>query len=274
MRELALFAGAGGGILGGVLLGWQTVCAVEIDAFCARRLLQRQNEGHLPPFPVWDDVCTFDGRVWRGLVDVVSGGFPCTDISSVGKRKGIDGEHSGLWREMARIVSEVQPEFVLIENSPHLRTRGLVRVLKDLDCMGYNTARGVLGADACGAPHIRKRMWIVAHADNEGQRDESVYAQVACASQYERSARSTSERRQIANSDSAALRDQQRRGCREKRKGPPQLKKANWWPVDYVSGVDDGLADRLDRIRATGNGQVPSVARLAWHTLTPLLLDK
>ena len=86
MRELALFAGAGGGILGGVLLGWRTVCAVEINAFCARRLMQRQNEGHLPPFPVWDDVSTFDGRPWRGVVDVVSGGFPCQDISSAGQR--------------------------------------------------------------------------------------------------------------------------------------------------------------------------------------------
>ena len=82
MNELALFAGAGGGILGGHLLGWRTVCAVERDAYCARRLMQRQNEGHIPPFPIWDDVRTFDGREWRGIVDVVSGGFPCQAHSS------------------------------------------------------------------------------------------------------------------------------------------------------------------------------------------------
>jgi DNA (cytosine-5)-methyltransferase 1 len=137
LRELALFAGAGGGILGGVLLGWRTVCAVEISAYCARRLMQRQNEGHLPPFPVWDDVCTFDGRPWRGSVDVVSGGFPCQDISVANANgDGIDGEKSGLWREFARIVREVRPRYVFVENSPNLTVRGLGRVLGDLAEVG------------------------------------------------------------------------------------------------------------------------------------------
>jgi len=77
VNELALFAGAGGGILGGHLLGWRTVCAVERDAYAAQILAQRQTDGLLPPFPIWSDVCSFDGRPWRGLVDVVSGGFPC-----------------------------------------------------------------------------------------------------------------------------------------------------------------------------------------------------
>jgi hypothetical protein len=108
MRELALFAGAGGGILGGKLLGWRTVCAVEWDAYAASVLVARQNDGCLEAFPVWDNVETFDGRPWRGLVDVVSGGFPCTDISSAGKGAGIDGEASGMWRHMARIVGEVR----------------------------------------------------------------------------------------------------------------------------------------------------------------------
>ena len=84
MNELALFAGAGGGILGGHLLGWRTVCAVEWEPYPASVLVARQNDGILPPFPVWDDVQTFDGRPWRGLVDVVSGGFPCQDISAAG----------------------------------------------------------------------------------------------------------------------------------------------------------------------------------------------
>ncbi|MCA9180554.1 MAG: DNA cytosine methyltransferase, partial [Planctomycetales bacterium] len=74
LNELALFAGAGGGILGGKLLGWRTVCAVEIDAYCRRVLMQRQNDGVLDPFPIWDDVRTFDGHAWRGKVDVVSAG--------------------------------------------------------------------------------------------------------------------------------------------------------------------------------------------------------
>jgi len=84
MNELALFAGAGGGILGGKLLGWRTVCAVEWEAYPASVLCARQNDGLLPPFPIWDDVQTFDGHPWRGIVDVVSGGFPCQDISVAG----------------------------------------------------------------------------------------------------------------------------------------------------------------------------------------------
>ncbi|MGO4097449.1 DNA cytosine methyltransferase [Pseudomonas sp. TAF7] len=91
MNELALFAGSGGGILGGHLLGWCTVCAVERDAYSTQVLAQRQNDGALPTFPIWSDVCSFNGRPWRGLVDVVSGGFPCQDISAAGNGAGIDG---------------------------------------------------------------------------------------------------------------------------------------------------------------------------------------
>jgi DNA (cytosine-5)-methyltransferase 1 len=104
LRELALFAGAGGGILAGKLLGWRTVCGVERDAYCAAVLAERQNDGLLEPFPVWSDIESFDGRPWAGRVDVVSGGFPCTDISLAGKGAGIGGPESGLWREMARAM--------------------------------------------------------------------------------------------------------------------------------------------------------------------------
>ena len=160
MNELALFAGAGGGILGGNMLGWRTVCAVEFEPYAASVLAQRQNDGLLPPFPIWDDVRTFDGKPWRGLVDVVSGGFPCQDISAAGKGAGIAGERSGLWGEMARIICEVRPRYVFVENSPMLVSRGLERVLGDLAAMGYNAEWGVLGADAAGALHKRDRIWI------------------------------------------------------------------------------------------------------------------
>ena len=106
LRELHLFAGAGGGILGGILCGHVPVCAVELEEYPRRVLLQRQRDGILPWFPVWDDIRTFDGNPWRGRVDVVAGGFPCQDISSAGKGAGIDGERSGLWAEMARVIRE------------------------------------------------------------------------------------------------------------------------------------------------------------------------
>ncbi len=164
MNELALFAGAGGGILGGKLLGWRTVCAVEWEPYAACVLAARQNDGILPAFPIWDDVQTFDGRPWRGIVDVVSGGFPCQDISSAGKGAGIDGERSGMWREMARIIGEVRPRFAFVENSPVLTSRGLDRVLGDLAEMGFDAKWGVVSAADVGAPHRRDRIWIVAHS--------------------------------------------------------------------------------------------------------------
>jgi site-specific DNA-cytosine methylase len=162
MNELALFAGAGGGLLGGKLLGWRTVCAVEWEPYPASVLCARQNDGFFAPFPVWDDVQTFDGKPWRGIVDVVSGGFPCQDISAAGKGAGIDGERSGMWREMARIIHEVRPQYAFVENSPMLTSRGLGTVLGDLSSMGFNARLGVLGAADVGAPHQRDRIWIVA----------------------------------------------------------------------------------------------------------------
>jgi len=168
LRELHLFAGAGGGILGGMFLGHTTVCAVEIEEYPRKVLLQRQRDGILPRFPIWDDICTFDGKPWRGLVDVVAGGFPCQDISAAGKGAGLDGERSGLWSEMARVIDEVRPRYVFVENSPMLTSRGLGVVLGDLAEMGYNARWGVLGAIDAGAPHKRDRIWILADADETG----------------------------------------------------------------------------------------------------------
>ena len=164
MNELALFAGAGGGILGGLLQGWKTVCAVEWEPSAREILAARQNDGSLEPFPIWDDVQTFDGRPWRGVVDVVSGGFPCQDISAAGKGAGIGGERSGMWREMVRIVSEVRPRYVFAENSPLLVGRGLGMVLCDLAALGYDAKWGVVGAHHAAGPHARERIWIVANA--------------------------------------------------------------------------------------------------------------
>jgi site-specific DNA-cytosine methylase len=112
LRELALFAGAGGGILGGHLLGWRTVCAVEWEAYPASILVARQNDKILPPFPIWDDVQTFDGKPWQGIVDVVSGGFPCQDISAAGKGGGyywkpkfnVETNGKNYWRSSTQIL--------------------------------------------------------------------------------------------------------------------------------------------------------------------------
>lgn len=239
MNELALFAGAGGGILGGKLLGWRTVCAVKINAYCARRLMQRQNEGHLPPFPVWDDVRSFDGRDWRGAVDVVSGGFPCQDISSAGTGDGLDGERSGLWGEFARIICEVRPRFAFVENSPVLTSRGLGRVLGDLAELGFDAEWGVLGAYHAGLDHRRFRIWIAAHAAGnrlQGWGDGSAAGQ-----------------REAAKRSMARLRKDEIRAD---------------IPSPEAFGNPVGMAGRMERLRAIGNGQVPGVAALAWRILT------
>ena len=176
MNELALFAGAGGGILGGHLLGWKTVCAVERDAYAAGVLAQRQNDGLLPPFPIWSDVESFDGRVWRGVVDVVSGGFPCQDISLAGKGAGIaEGTRSGLWSEYARLIGELRPRYVIVENVAALLGRGLGRVLGDLAALGYDAEWHCIPASAVGAPHIRDRVWVVAYS-HQKQRVLPVFA--------------------------------------------------------------------------------------------------
>ncbi len=171
LRELHLFAGAGGGILAGQLLGHRTVCAVEWEPYAQAVLVARQNDGTFPPFPIWDNVQTFDGNPWRGIVDIVAGGFPCQDISVAGNGAGLDGERSGMWHHMARIIGEVRPRYVLVENSPALTSRGLGRVLGDLAALGFDAQWGVLGASDVGAPHKRERIWIVANT-RSGRRCE------------------------------------------------------------------------------------------------------
>ena len=327
LNELALFAGAGGGILGGHLLGWRTVCAVEWEPYPASVLCARQNDGLLPPFPVWDDVQTFDGKPWRGIVDVVSGGFPCQDISAAGKGTGIDGERSGMWREMARIIHEVQPRFAFVENSPMLTSRGLGTVLGDLAAMGFDARWGVLGAADVGANHQRNRIWIVATNTNNGSRgrreisgkggngrskfygkDEQmadtnspglgtggweglhskretgfiaapsnpIMAQPKC--EGLEGQRSQPREQEVSKSgDASALANSTKlfsNGCNFDRSRPKvsQLGNGNgaygssndWWQAEpNVGRVADGVAARVDRLKAIGNGQVPLCAATA-----------
>jgi DNA (cytosine-5)-methyltransferase 1 len=169
MNELALFAGSGGGIIGGHLLGWRTICAVERDAYAAAVLAQRQNDGILEAFPIWSDVTTFDGKPWAGIVDIISGGFPCQDISVAGKGAGITGQRSGMWKEFLRIICDIQPRFVFVENSPMLTSRGLGVVLGDLASAGYDTEWMCLSAAEIGANHARDRIWILGHSNDYGQ---------------------------------------------------------------------------------------------------------
>lgn len=269
MNELALFAGAGGGILGGKLLGWRTVCAVELNTFCARRLMQRQNEGHLAPFPIWDDVRTFAGKPWRGLVDVVSGGFPCQDISAAGAGAGIDGERSGLWSHMARIIGDVRPRFAFVENSPMLTSRGLGRVLGDLAEMGFDAKWGVISAADVGAHHKRERIWIVAHSN-------SLWKSQPQGRKPDKWGRTDNGDQEMANATSEGLQNSAGGGEISELFGNGTADnpscgsgESNRWPTEPgVGRMVDGVANGMDRLRALGNGQVPAVVATAWRILT------
>ena len=292
LRELALFAGAGGGILGGHLLGWRTVCAVEIEPYAAGVLVARQNDGILPPFPVWDDVCTFDGRPWRGRVDVISGGFPCQDISIAGKGKGLEGERSGLWREMARVIGEVRPRYVLVENSPMLTVRGGARVIGDLAEMGYDCRWGIVSAADAGAPHKRERIWIYASDASQSGRDcwecdksgrhllhngngnaeESDAARSGWKRRTGEACEKVADTEEIGRIECGIAEDKS--SARIERQTVPasgggvRYSGEEWWGSEPgVCRVVDGGPARVERLEALGNAQVPRVVEIAWKML-------
>ena len=304
MNELALFAGIGGGVLGGKLLGWRTICAVEWEAYPSSVLCARQNEGLLPPFPIWSDICSFDGKPWRGIVDIISGGFPCTDISIAGKGEGLDGDESSMWYEMARVVGEVRPRFVFVENSPMLTLRGGVRVIADLTSMGYDSKWMVMGAADVGAPHQRDRIWILATDTNyeprcpEQEREHQRTQKPWGSSQWTMESsvpypermgweartdvqgvdgdwQTSGEPSDLHQTQSDQVGDTQSSGFPPRAVGQKQgqpwrasIGSAQWWQIEPPVGrVAHGLPDRVDRLIACGNGQVPLCAATAWRIL-------
>jgi len=157
-----------------MLSGHTCIGAVEFAEYPRKVLLARQRDGFLPKFPIWDDVSTFriDNEECREYIELlrskadelcISGGFPCQDISTAGKGAGLDGKRSGLWFEMWRIICELRPRWVFIENVAALTYRGGERVLHDLAEAGYDAEWQIISARDVGARHLRKRMWIIAY---------------------------------------------------------------------------------------------------------------
>ena len=161
---LSLCAGAGGLDLGLQLAepGFETRCYVESDEYPVDQLVAAQRAGYMAPAPIWDDVKTFDGRPWRGLIDTILAGYPCQPFSAAGKRLGEDDERH-LWPDVARIIREVGPRWVFLENVAGHISLGLETVLRELREMGFDVAAQPFSAAEVGAPHERLRIFVVAY---------------------------------------------------------------------------------------------------------------
>lgn len=153
----SLFSGIGGIDLGLQRAGFEIKWQVEIDGYCQKVLAK-----HWPDVARYGDIRTV-GKHNLAPIDLIAGGFPCQDISNAGRRAGIDGERSGLWTEFYRIICELRPSFVLVENVAALLGRGFDQVLGDLAACGYDAEWQVLSAESVGAPHLRERVFIVAY---------------------------------------------------------------------------------------------------------------
>ena len=250
----SLFAGIGGFDLGferaGMVCKWQ----VEIDDY-ANRVLAK----HWPHVRRWPDVRTWP-QPGTERVDVICGGFPCQDISCAGQGAGLDGERSGLFFEAVRVVRELRPQVVVLENVAALLTRGLDRVLGTLAEIGYDAEWHCIPAAAVGAPHLRDRVFINAYADSGGfaRNTERYREQDECREQASRRGDSVRLREDVATAKCQRLEKRQR----QKGKRPhTTIARSDWWLVEpNVGRVAHGISARVDRLRGLGNAVVPQVA--------------
>lgn len=238
MRCLDLFSGIGGFSLGLEAAGYETAAFCEVEPY-ARKILKK----HWPEIPIYEDIrkLTADRLAADGIgIDVICGGFPCQDISTSGHQKGIDGEKSGLWGEMCRLVRELRPQYVIVENVSALLYNGLSRVLGDLAAIGYDAEWHCIPASAVGYDHGRDRIWIVAYP--EGSRRGSILQESELLQEtLARCARSADRCRTFYCPNTNRL-------LRETEPG--------------VDRVADGVPDRIHRLRLLGNAVVPGIPEL------------
>ncbi len=275
----SLFAGIGGFDLGFERQGYDIRWQVENDEYC-QRVLQK----HWPLVERFHDVC--DCGAWNlPRVDVITGGFPCQDVSDAGERAGIDGDRSGLWREMCRIIGELRPQFALVENVPGLFVRGLDRVLGDLAEIGYDAEWQVISAADVGAPHLRKRVWIVAHPGGVGCRGTGPDAR-----RQTRNATEGSRGQEIPSmADSVFAGSQGHPGVECDGDQPGRLfshstrpfadagirQREEWWEAEPdVGRVAHGVPNRVDRLKGLGNAIVPQIAEYFALMLEPRLVKE
>ena len=263
MKIGSLFSGIGGLELGLEWAGVGRTCwQVERDPFCLEILAR-----HWPKALRLDDVHAA-GRTTLPRVDLICGGFPCQDVSSAGNRAGLAGSRSGLWREFARVVSEMRPAWVVVENVASGANLWLDAVVRDLEELAYACLPVPLSAAGVGAPHLRRRVFVVArHADQNGEPALPVDGEMAgmCGD----AGSSTNANGEPLRNEPGRSSGPRRRDADEPRGDGEEGRSA--WPVrewsrrspePILRGVDDGLPRRMDRLRALGNAVVPQCAEV------------
>ena len=286
MRVLDLFAGIGGFTLGLERAGFETVAFCEIEPY-AQKVLKK----NWPEVPIYDDVrhITAERLISDGIrVDVITGGFPCQDISLAGEKAGIEGERSGLWSECARLLSELRPRYAIFENVTNLlngdRGNWFKRVLWDISQVGYDAEWHCIPASQLGAHHHRDRVWIICYPRGEVLLEDSRYRQW-------RDAESVVEGRDTqgkwkCNTDAIGRSSEnvadalyprlQRRihrwtnqerqdksghlGCSSSTHGQPR--QSSWDIEPNVGRVANGIPSRSHRLKCLGNAVVPPIPQL------------
>ena len=249
LRMLDLFSGIGGFSYAGEKLvgGYETVAFCEYDKHCQRVLRK-----HWPDTEIIDDVRELadDADRFRGLVDIVVGGYPCQPFSLAGVRRG-DKDDRHLWPEMLRIIQAVRPTWVIGENVAGHISMGLDEVLSDLEAANYTARTFVIPAVAADAPHRRDRVWIVAHTNSNGEPNDP--------------ARIKKRERMVANTNGSGCEREPRRQSRLEPTNRNLAKRRFWEPEPAVGRVVNGLSGRVHRIKQLGNSIVPQVAaRILW----------
>lgn len=232
MNVLDLFSGIGGFSLGLERAGMKTAAFCEIDEACHQVLRK-----HWPTTPIFSDVTNLSSKDLNEHIDVICGGFPCQDISLVGKGAGLAGERSGLWFQFHRLISELRPSWVIAENVSALRSRGLDAVLRSLAEIGYDAEWHCIPASALGAPHRRDRVWIVAYPSSQpGLQTTSIFDTLGTGW----------DPREDAG------------------RGPWRKEPSGDWalPQPVSLRMDDGVPYRMDRYKQLGNAVVPQIPEL------------
>jgi len=266
MRVGSLFSGIGGFDLGLELAGHEIVWQVENDPYC-RKVLAK----HWPDVPCYEDVHDCGAHNLEE-VDVICGGFPCQPVSVAGKQLAQDDER-WLWPEFARVIRELRPKHCLVENVPGLLVRGLGDVLGDLAVLGYDAEWGCVSAASVGAPHLRKRIFIVAHTDESGLEGLDGNGSTFTPHSLQADPRpACSPPENVAHTSCAGLQGTKFSGDNEAQIGRRQTSatrptaqcgsyaRGDWATEPNVGRVADGVPNRVDRLRGLGNAIVPQVA--------------